>query len=168
MVVLELEQNNKADCVRALTDTDNFNMVSNRANEVKRKIKSIVSCDVNKTPLVQLDTDDVGKQFDVVSTSLCLEACVSSEADYKSAVAELCKLVKPNGYLFMNSVLDGTFYFVGKEKFYNFPVTEEMVKRAMNEAGLEIEKFVTIPVSYSEACDCKFLFYTYGRKSVEK
>ncbi|CAB3997761.1 nicotinamide N-methyltransferase-like, partial [Paramuricea clavata] len=114
--------------------------------------------------MVQLDSDDVAKPFDVVSTSLCLETCVSSEVHYKNVVAELCKL------LFMNGVLEGTFYFVGEEKFYNFPITEKMVKGAMIEAGIEIEKYVTIPmvpVHYTEVTDSKALFYTYGRKSAE-
>ncbi|CAB4041081.1 nicotinamide N-methyltransferase-like [Paramuricea clavata] len=120
-------------------------------------------------PLIEID--DVAKPFDVVSTSLCLEACVLSEVHYKKVVAELCKFLKPNGYLFMNGVLEGTFYFVGEEKFYNFPITEKMVKEAMIEAGIEIEKYVTIPmvpVHYTEVTDSKALFYTYGRKSAEK
>ena len=171
MVVLELEQSDKVDC--PLTDKDKVDMVSNRANELKRKIKSIVPCDVNKTPIVQLHEADVAIPFDVVSTSLCLETCVSSRAHYKNIVAQLCKLLKPNGYLFMNGVLEETFYVIGKEKFYCFPTTEKMVKEAMSEAGLEIEHFLAIPVNYSEvsseACqDCKFTFHTYGRKSVKK
>ena len=164
-IVLELEQG------RGIVDEGKHNFVQNRADELKRKIKSIIPCDANKAPIVQLDSDDVAKPFDVVSTSLCLEACVSSEVHYKNTVAELCKLLKPNGYLFMNGVLGDTFYYVGKEKFYNFPLTEKLVKEAMIEAGIEIEKFVTIsdiPVDFSEACDATALFYTYGRKSVEK
>ena len=65
----------------------------------------------------------------------------------------------------MNGVLGQTFYFVGEERFYTFPLTEEMIKEAASEAGIEIEKFLTIPVNYSKVCDCKNLFYTYGRKA---
>jgi hypothetical protein len=174
IAVLELEQGcgmgegNNTKCPMALTENDKLDRVLNRANEVKQKIKSIISCDVTKSPIVQLDSDDVAKPFDVVSTSLCLEACVSSEVHYKNTVAELCKLLKPNGYLFMDGVLEQTFYFVGEEKFYTFPLTEKMVKEAMNEAGIEIEKFITIPINDTVVSDCKALFYTYGRKSVEK
>ena len=139
MVVLELEQSNKVDC--PLNDKDKVDMVSNRANELKRKIKSIVPCDVNETPTVQLPGADVAIPFEVVSTSLCLETCVSSEAHYKNIVAQLCKLLKPNGYLFMNGVLEETFYVIGKEKFYCFPITEKMVKEAMSEAGLKMNTF---------------------------
>ena len=141
MVVLELEQSNKVDC--PLNDKDKVDMVSNRANELKRKIKSIVPCDVNETPIVQLPETDVAIPFDVVSTSLCLETCVSSEAHYKNIVAQLCKRLKPNGYLFMNGVLEETFYVIGKEKFYCFPITEKMVKE--------------VPVNYSESNSSKLL-----------
>ena len=168
MVVLELEQSDKAvDC--PLADKDKLDMISNRTDELKRKIKSVVPCDVNKMPIVQLADGDVAIPFDVVSTSLCLETCVYSEAQYKHIVAELCNLLKPNGYLFMNGVLEGTFYITGKEKFYSFPLTEKMVKEAMREAGLEIEHFLALPCNYSEdSHDCKFTFHTYGRKIVEK
>ena len=173
IVVLELEQERGIAAIAdgssvALTDKEKRERVVNRANELKGKIKSIVPCDVTKEPIVQLDSDDVAKLFDVVTTSLCLEACVSSEMHYKNCVSELGKLLKPNGSLFMNGVLEQTFYFVGQEKFYTFSLTEQLIKEALNEAGIEIVKLVTIPVDYTKVADCKSLFYAYGRKSSGK
>ena len=166
IAVLELEQGRgivESPAVR--TDKEMLDCV-NRANELKRKIKSVVPCDVTKAPIVQLDADDVAKPFDVVSSSLCLYTCVSSEVHYKNTVAELCKLLKPNGYLFILGFIEQTFYPVGEEKFSTFPLTEKMVKEAMNEAGMEIVKFVSIPVLYStEREDGKAIYYTYCRKS---
>ena len=168
-----VDESNESSAERpvVLTDKEKLECVLNRANEVKRKIKSIIPCDVTKEPIVQLDLDDVSKPFDAVFTSFCLESCVSSEVHYKNTVAELCKLLKPNGYLFMNGTLEDTFYYVGEEKFYNFPVTEKLAKEAMNEAGIEIEKFVVgsnIPAVYSGANDCKAVFYAYGKKFAGK
>ena len=42
-----------------------------------------------------------------------------------------------------------------------------MVKEAMNEAGIEIEKFTELeaPPHHPELCDPTALFHTYGRKS---
>ena len=166
IAVLELEQGRgivESPVVR--TDEEKLDCV-NRANELKRKIKSVVPCDVTKAPIVQLDADDVAKPFDVVSSSLCLYVCVSSEVHYKNTVAELCKLLKPNGYLFILGFIEQTFYPVGEEKFSTFPLTEKMVKEAMNEAGMEILKFVSIPMLYStEREDGKAIYYTYCRKS---
>ncbi|CAB4015764.1 nicotinamide N-methyltransferase-like [Paramuricea clavata] len=150
------------------TDKEMLDCV-NRANELKRKIKSVVPCDVFKTPIVQLDTDDVAKSFDVVSTSMCLYTCVSSEVHYKNTVAELCKLLKPNGYLFILGFIGQTFYHVGEEKFSTFPLTEKVVKEAMNEAGMQILKFVSTPVLYSTECfDGKAIYCTHGRKSAAR
>ena len=47
VLVLELEQSDKVDF--SSTDKDKLHMVSNRTNELKRKIKSIVPCNMNKT-----------------------------------------------------------------------------------------------------------------------
>jgi nicotinamide N-methyltransferase len=169
IAVLELEQGRgivKSPVVR--TDEEKLDCV-NRANELKRKIKSVVPCDVTKAPIVQLDADDVAKPFDVVSSSLCLYVCVSSEVHYKNTVAELCKLLKPNGYLFILGFIEQTFYLLGEEKFSTFPLTEKMVKGAMNEAGMEIVKFVSIPILYTtEREDGKAIYYTYCRKSAAR
>ena len=164
--VLQLERGAKEESNK---DEEKFACVSNRADELKRKIKFIIPCDATKAPIVELDTSDVAKLFDVVSSSLCLEVCSLSEIHYKNTVTELGKLLKPNGYLFMNGVLEETFYFVDKEKFYSFPLTEKLVREAMNEAALEIEKFVTIPVNCTdETWDGKALYYAYGKKCAEK
>ena len=114
MAVIELEAEGGADESSALlTDKEKLGQVKGRVDGLKRKIRYVVPCDVFKTPIVELKSDDIGKPFDVVSTSVCLESCVTSEAQYRNIVAELCKLFKPNGYLFMNGVLEGTFYFIG-------------------------------------------------------
>jgi SAM-dependent methyltransferase len=170
IAVLELEQGRGIGKSPAVPRTDKEKLdCVNRANELKRKIKSVVPCDVTKAPIVQLDNDDVAKPFDVVSSSLCLSPCVSSEVHYKRTVAELCKLLKPNGYLFMLGCIEQTFYYVGEEKFSTFPLTEKMVKGAMNEAGMEIVKFVSIPLLYTtELEDGNAIYYTYCRKSAVK
>lgn len=163
LVVLEVEVNKTYHSVASLTDKDRLDAISSRASEVKRKIKCIVPCDVTKTPIIKVDSDDATEPFDVVATSFCLEVTVSSEEQYRNSVTELCKLLKPNGYLFMNGVLKETFYFVGEEKFFAFPLTENLVKEAMIGAGIEIEKFVIFPTASQN--NCKYLYYVYGKKS---
>ena len=75
--------------------------------------------------------------------------------------------VNQTGISVYEGVLEGTFYIIGNNKFYNFPLTEKMVKEAMNEAGIEIEKFTALeaPPHHPEVCDPTALFHTYGRKS---
>ena len=65
-------------------------------------------------------------------------------AKYKSTVAKLCKLIKPSGYLRMEGSLGGTFYMVGSERFYVFPLTRTMVEEAMQEAHMEDVKIEVV------------------------
>lgn len=165
MVTLKLERGHET----VATDKEKLECVLNRAGELRDKIKSIVPCDITKTPIVQLEHEDVAKPFDVVFTNLCLEACVSSEVHYKNSVAELAKFLKPNGVLYISGVLGETFHYEGHEKYYSFPVSEKLVKEAMNEARIVIEKFVTVPRKKKtckdiEVSDWEFIFYTFGRK----
>ena len=140
--------------------------VSGREEELKRKLKSVVPCDVTKEPIVDLESVDIGMPFDVVSTSLCLEACVSSEEQYKSAVAKLCKFLKPNGYICMYGVLKETFYKVGTETFYTFPLTQNIVEEAMKEGGIEDIKLELLEVSLESGVgNAQSTFFAFGRKS---
>lgn len=50
-------------------------IISDREEQVKQNIKSVVACDVAKNPIVDFELVDVGNPFDVVSTSGCLEVC---------------------------------------------------------------------------------------------
>ncbi|KAK3743243.1 hypothetical protein QZH41_005617 [Actinostola sp. cb2023] len=113
--------------------------VDKRESEVRDKIRAIVPCDVKAANPLQIPDNlstKYGPPFDVVSTSLCLEAVVESEQEYKDHVAFLAKMLRPGGYLMMHGVLEQTFYTVG-EKFYTFPLTREMVLDSMKDAGLK-------------------------------
>ena len=155
--------------VRDLEGDKTLGAVSNRTQDLKHKIKSIVPCDVTKRPLISFESDDIGKPFDVISTSLCLETCVSSEQQYRSAVAELCKLLKPGGYLFMYGVLEETFYSIGKDKFSVFPLTESMLEDAMTQGGLHDIYIQTMDTKYiaveEQLSDCRAMFAACGKKS---
>jgi hypothetical protein len=142
--------------------------IPNRERDMKQKVKSIVPCDVTKNTIVDLESLDVDKPFDVVLTSLCVEVCAASEGGYKSTVAKLCKLLKPNGYLLMFGILGETFYFVGDAKFCHFPVSRSMVEEAMKEAGIEEIKIEVYEIGHLklDVTDAeKTFFHASGRMS---
>ena len=150
--------------VKDLEGNVNKETPSFRMQEIKQKIKSIVPGDITKKPIVELNPDDINKQFDVVSTTLCLEVCTSSVTEYKAAVVELCKLVKPGGYLYMAGTLESTFYTFAGERFYVFPLTQEVIEEAMQEGGILGVKFKTQPLKANrELSDAKAGFVAYGR-----
>ena len=157
--------------VRDLEGESNAQEVLSRAEDLKQKIKSVVHCDVTKNPIVDLESEDIGKPFDVVSSSLCLEAGVSSEQEYKNTVAKLCKFLKPNGYLCMFGVLKETFYSVGKEKFRVFPLTQVLIEEAMEAGGLQeikFEQFDLEGIVPPKVANAQFMYFVSGRMSTKE
>ena len=154
--------------VRDLEGDSSAQAVLDRTQDLKQKIKSVVPCDVTKDPIVRLESADVGKAFDVVSTSLCIEVAVSSEQEYKSAVAKLCKFIKPNGYLCMFGVLKETFYCVGNVKFRSFPLTQVLIEEAMKTGGIQeikFEQFDLEGIVPPEVTSAQFMYFASGRIS---
>lgn len=69
-------------------------------NRVRSSIKSVVSCDVLQTePL--LGNSNVESLFDVIISIFCLECAVASPLAYPDVVANVAKLLRPNGHLIM-------------------------------------------------------------------
>ena len=142
-----------------------------REEELKRKIKSIVSCDATKTDsIVDLEAFDIGKPFDVITTSLCVDVCAVSEQHYKSTVTKLCKLLKPNGFLCMFGVFDESFYTFGKTTFHHYPLPRMKLDETMKEAGLQDIKVDVMEIGHLklQASDATAFFFATGRKSDSK
>ena len=67
---------------------------------LRKKITHILPCDIALEDPVKWPstwTSQLGS-FDVVTTSLCLEAAVKSEVEYRDAIAKLKKYLKPGGF----------------------------------------------------------------------
>lgn len=151
--------------VRDLEGANDVEAVKNREEELKRKIKSVVPCDVTRTPIVDLESVDVGKPFDFVSTGLYLEACVTSERQYKSCLAKICKFLKPNGYFFTYGVLEQTYFTLGKKKISTFPLTPTMVQEGMKEGEIEDVNFEMMETNYQGISNSRSIFAAHGKKS---
>ena len=115
------------------------------------------------------DNCDIGKRFDVVTTSLCIEACTTSEEHYKSTIHKLSRFLKPNGCLLMFGVLDETFYTVGEATFRHFQVNQNLVEEALREAEIEeikIEIYDLEPLNLlASFSDASAFFFVSGTKS---
>ena len=147
--------------------------VDKREAKVRDKIKAVIHCDIKAQNHLETPKEisaKCGPPFDVVQTSLCLEATVDSFEEYKDQVTYLAGLVRPGGYLRMQGVLEQTFYTVN-EKLYTFYLTKEMVLESMKEAGitnvvielatehLNVNEFNALPFA-----DLKDMFVAYGQK----
>ena len=149
--------------------------VARREDELRHKIKAIVPCDIKAENILEIPAsvgDKYGPPYDVVATSLCLEAVVESEQEYKDTVTKLAKLVKPGGYLMMHGVLEQTFYTVSSKKFYTFYLTKELVEESMKTAGVQAMymdlasadgRLNASDLNALPLADLKDLFFVYGQ-----
>ncbi|XP_064620546.1 indolethylamine N-methyltransferase-like [Lineus longissimus] len=104
-----------------------------RQSHIRQAIKHVVPCDVHQdNPLAPL----VFEPFDVITSSLCLEAACLDEPSYRKAVKRLASLLKPGGLLIIGGVHGQSFYSVAKETFSSLPTSKQMIESVFADAGL--------------------------------
>ena len=119
-----------------------------RQELVRSLVKAVVPCDLTQDPPIERGYD---RGYDVVISSLCLEAVMQTSAEYKRGVEKLAKLVKPGGLLLLvgAELKSGPeVYGVGDQSFKGFSVTTELAVQAMKEAGMSdvsFEKVIDAP-----------------------
>ena len=105
-----------------------------REELLRNRITSIVPCDAisdNPLPIKQ-------EPFEIISTSLCLEAACTSYAQYKKAVKKLIELLKPGGFFLTVSPERATYYMFEGRKWSCLYVTIKEMKEALAEAGATV------------------------------
>ena len=98
------------------------------------QIKAIIACDITQD--YPLETKQ--EPFDIVSTSLCLEAACKSYDEYKTAVKKLGSLLKPGGFMIMTAVESETFYMAGGKRWFCLSLTLAQIREALELAGFVI------------------------------
>ena len=105
-----------------------------REKLLRQCITSIIGCDIFQDYPLSIKQDP----FEVIYTSLCLEAACITYTEYKAAVRKLVTLIKLGGFLVMLIVERQTFYMVGNKKWTSLYLTLEQVKEALAEAGMVV------------------------------
>lgn len=105
-----------------------------RQELLRTRISSIIACDIfcDNPLLVKQEL------FEIVQTSLCLEAVCSTYAEFKEGVKKLVGLLKLGGFLIMFIDERETFYMIGKKRWEILYITLEQIKDALVEAGTVI------------------------------
>ena len=70
-----------------------------RQEELRRVVKVVIRCDIIKDP--PIDPAYCGPYYDVVFSSLCLEAACTSLEEYAEGVCKLAKYIKSGGKLLL-------------------------------------------------------------------
>ena len=120
--------------VQTLEKSMDHNATDIREQEIRRKLKDIVSCDVRaEKPLGSVD-----QKFDIIHTNLCLEiVCEDIEAFHK-AFAKFHQYLKPKGYLVCLAALEGSWYLCwngGKQKWHQLYLRSEDLEETFSRAG---------------------------------
>ena len=90
-----------------------------REEIIRSKVHGIYNIDV-KTDKVFLDKSQTSTRYDVITTSLCLEAACFTMTEYISAIQNITQLLKEGGHIVISGVLGQTFYRVGDFLFKCF------------------------------------------------
>ncbi|KAK3593396.1 hypothetical protein CHS0354_021971 [Potamilus streckersoni] len=108
-----------------------------RQDEIRRKIKNIVFCDVTEpNPVASTSVD--GVIFDAITSSNCLEAASNTLDGYANCVRNIASLLKPGGYLVLEGSLEMTFYRYGELKFQSNPINKDQLQDIIQNEGFEI------------------------------
>ena len=118
--------------------------VAVREKKLRSSIKAIVPCDVTKDPLLPTEFME---EYDVLSSTLCLESACKSVDDYNAAVKRFFQLLKPGGKMFIYGLERNTefshpaMYKVGNEFFNDIRLSKELITKALENAGfINIER----------------------------
>lgn len=119
--------------------------VSVRAQQLRQIIKAVIPCDITRDPPVE---SAFFGPYDIVTSSLCLEAACSTKDDYIKAVARLWKLLKDGGRLLLQCV-DGAstihHYIAGNQKFTSLSATPTLIRTALEKAGFHDIAITQLP-----------------------
>jgi nicotinamide N-methyltransferase/methyltransferase len=99
---------------------------------------------LGNVPLKRCDANDPNcpilsgpnNEYDIIVSCECLDvACQTSDA-FKNAVRQLVRLLKPGGLLVLLSAIDCSYYMVGNQRFTGLPLNEQLIREALQEAGI--------------------------------
>ena len=108
-----------------------------RAELVRKVVKAVVPCDVNKDPPIPPPYD---KQYDIVTDFFCLVCACATTEDYTAALVRLHALLKPGGKIILytpevEDALTPISYPVGPYKFFDLPLTGDIIVKSLEQAG---------------------------------
>jgi hypothetical protein len=95
-------------------------------------------CDINdiNCPILSGPAD----QYDIIVSCDCLEAACLTRDSYKQAMRRLVRVLKPGGLLILLGVIECSFYTVGNERFFSLVIDEQLVREALQEAGINLDQ----------------------------
>ncbi|OWF56784.1 Indolethylamine N-methyltransferase [Mizuhopecten yessoensis] len=113
--------------------------VAERHKTIKEKVRHVLPIDVTLSDPLGSGCDV--NQFDIITSSLCLEAAAQTLDQYRSNAANVSSLLKSGGHFILNGVLEQTWYRIGEAKFSCVKLTRDDIKSTFVSCGFNIQLF---------------------------
>jgi len=112
------------------------NELSNWENRLRKVLTSfpLKRCDANDPNCSILSGPS--NEYDIIVSCECLDVACQTKDAYKNAVRRLVRLLKPGGLLVLLAAIDCSYYMVGNERFTGLPLNEQLIREALQEAGI--------------------------------
>ena len=121
-----------------------------REEMLRNKVKAVVSCDIIKEEFIER-TYCNKNSYDIVMSSLCLEAGCKDLDSYEHGIKKLASLIRVGGYLLLCSTrresCEEGFYIVNNVKYYNISLRKDFITVVLQRNGLFVvdEDYLPIP-----------------------
>ena len=133
---------------------------------LREKIKAVLPCDLTQENFIPDGYGEKGS-YDIVLSSMCIEACSKDLASYERGFEKLASLVKKGGYLLLCSTNregpDEGYYIINGTKYFDISLNKGFLLKNFRENGLCIveEDCFSVPVPLDpEVGNCEgFLFF---------
>ena len=110
-----------------------------RAQLVRKVVKAVVHCDVNRDP--PIPPEYVG-QYDIVTAFLSLSAACATTEDYVAALVRLHALLKSGGKIVLLNTdrkeqvtPTQASYTVGSQEFFELRLSRDFISKSLEQAG---------------------------------
>ncbi|CAN7992451.1 unnamed protein product [Ixodes pacificus] len=127
----------------------------------RSSIRKVISCDVLEPGVLP---EEHRETFDVVLSCNCLESATTDHECFQSAVCNVGTLAKPGGLLVLVGVGGPKSYPVGTADFNQAYVTEDVIKRAVTDAGFQMGVYRTKNIQADSEIPDMFTFVLAARR----
>ncbi|XP_069138949.1 phenylethanolamine N-methyltransferase-like [Argopecten irradians] len=110
--------------------------VAERQKTMKGKVRAVLPIDVTQTKPLGTGCDVT--EFDIITSSLCLEAASRTLELYRRHAGNVTPLLKKGGHFILNGTLGESWYRVGDKKFASLNLTKEDIESTYVSCGFDV------------------------------
>lgn len=110
-------------------------IVIERMEMARNKLKAVFFCDVKN---VNILPDSVGKKFDIILSTWCIENMVNSVEEYSDILKHIKVLLNPNGFFVTIANMKCSYYRFEGKQYPCFPITEEDIICSLEKGGFDV------------------------------